>query len=316
MATLVVHEQNPSPVEDAEILRKACKGWGTDEKTIISVLGHRNAYQRKLIRQAYEELFQEDFIKQLESELSGEFEKAVYRWILDPADRDAVLANVALKSTTPDFRLLIEIACVHSPDELLAVKRAYFSRYKRSLEEDVASQTRGDLRKLLFALTSTYKYDGKEINKNLAALEAQVLHELIKEEAFSHEEVIRILGTRSKAQLVATFNCFKDQQNISITKSVVGDPDDAFLEALRVATRCIYAPQKYFAKVLRNAINKLGTDEEALTRVIVTRAEKDLKDIKQLYYKRTSVSLDHAVANDTSGNYQALLLTLLGSEDH
>ena len=49
-------------------------GWGTDEKAIISIMGHRNAVQRKLIRQAYEETYQEDLIKRLESELSGHFE--------------------------------------------------------------------------------------------------------------------------------------------------------------------------------------------------------------------------------------------------
>lgn len=49
-------------------------GWGTDEKAVISVLGHRNAAQRKQIRKAYEELYQEDLVKRLESELSGDFE--------------------------------------------------------------------------------------------------------------------------------------------------------------------------------------------------------------------------------------------------
>ena len=68
-------------------------------------------------------------------------------------------------------------------------------------------------------------------------------------------------------------------------------------------------------QVVRNALNKTGTDEDALTRVIVTRAEKDMQQIKERYYKRNSVSLDHAVAKDTSGDYKQLLLTLLGKED-
>jgi hypothetical protein len=66
---------------------------------------------------------------------------------------------------------------------------------------------------------------------------------------------------------------------------------------------------------LRNAIKKVGTDEDALTRVIVTRAEKDLNDIKEIYYKRNSVPLDQAVAKDTSGDYKAFLLALLGKEE-
>ena len=72
-------------------------------------------------------------------------QKAVYRWILEPADRDAVLANVAIKSGK-NYNVIVEISCILSPDELFAVRRAYLNRYKRSLEEDVASHTSGHLR--------------------------------------------------------------------------------------------------------------------------------------------------------------------------
>lgn len=55
---------------------RVCKkiGWGTDEKAIIEILGRRNANQRKLIRKTYQDLYQEDLVKRLESELSGDFE--------------------------------------------------------------------------------------------------------------------------------------------------------------------------------------------------------------------------------------------------
>lgn len=314
MATIDVPEQ-VSVLADAEALRKACKGWGTDEKAIISVLGHRNAVQRKQIRLAYEDLYQEDLIKRLESELSGDFEKAVYRWILDPADRDAVLANVAIKKLSPDHHVIVEISCTRSPEELLAVRRAYQARYKHSLEEDVAAHTKGDTRKLLVSLVSAFRYDGEEINTRVANSEAKILHEAVKDKEFNHEEIIRILSTRSKMQLMATFNRYRDDHGTTITKNLEGDSGDEFLKTLRPTIRCLNDPKKYFEKVLRNSIRRVGTDEDALTRVIVTRAEKDLKDVKELYYKRNSVPLDQAVAKDTTGDYKALLLTLLGKED-
>jgi len=62
------------------------------------------------------------------------------------------------------------------------------------------------------------------------------------------------------------------------------------------------------------AIDKLGTDEEALMRVVVTRAETDLSIIKEEYRKRTSKTLEHAIAVDTSGDYEELLLTLIGKQ--
>ncbi|PIA48190.1 hypothetical protein AQUCO_01400635v1 [Aquilegia coerulea] len=316
MATLVVPNPVPTLLEDAEKLRKAVQGWGTDEKALISVLGHRNADQRKLIRQAYEEHYKENLIKRLESELSGDFEKAVYRWILDPVDRDAVLAHVALKSFNVNFKVIIEIACVLNPDDLLAVKRAYQKRYNSSLEEDVASHTTGDIRKILVALVSTYRYDGKEVKSALASSEANTLHDAIEGKAFNHEEVIRILSTRSKAQLNATFNRYKDVHGAALTKKLLDDPADELTAALRTAVRCISNPIKYFEKVIRNALNKPGTDEDALTRVIVQHAEKDLKEIKEFYYKRNSVPLDKAIAKETSGDYEAFLLTLLGTDGY
>ncbi|XP_028086752.1 annexin-like protein RJ4 [Camellia sinensis] len=73
MATLIVHE-NSSPVADAEAIRKAVKGFGTNEKAIIKIIGHRNAIQRRQLRQAYEESYQDDLIKRFVSELTGNFE--------------------------------------------------------------------------------------------------------------------------------------------------------------------------------------------------------------------------------------------------
>jgi len=66
---------------------------------------------------------------------------------------------------------------------------------------------------------------------------------------------------------------------------------------------------------LRGALKRVGTDEDGLTRVVVTRAEKDLKDIKELYYKRNSVHLEDAVAKEISGDYKKFILTLLGKQD-
>ncbi|KAF5204397.1 Annexin-like protein rj4 [Thalictrum thalictroides] len=312
MASLIVPDVVPSPREDAEKIRNAVQGFGTHEKALISVIGHRNAAQRQQIRQAYQELYNEDLIKRLESELTGDLEKAVYRWMHDPVDRDAILAHAALKNLSQNYKVIIEIACAQSPDELFAVKRAYQNRYKYSLEEDVASHSSGDLRKILVALVSTHRYDGSEVNASLASSEANILHDAIKQKVFNHEDVIRILGTRSKAQLNATFNRYRDVHGASITKELVSDPADEIAAVLQTVVRCIRHPAKYFEKMVGDALKKTGTDEDDLTRVIVRHAERNLEEIKELYYKRNSVPLDKAVAKETSGDYKTFLLTLLG----
>lgn len=314
MATLVAPEDF-SPGEDALAINRACQGWGTDEKAIISILGHRNAAQRKQIRLAYQEIYLEDLTKQLKSELSGDLERAICHWILDPVERDAVLANEALKKARPDYRVILETAYMKSPEELLAVKRTYQFLYKRSLEEDVASHTTGDMRRLLIAVVSVYRYEGEEIDEGVAHSEANILGDEIQGGALKGEEIIRILSTRSKAQLIATFNNYKQIHGTSITKSLRGDPTEEFSAALRAAIRCIRNPKKYLQKLLCNVINNMGTDEDTLSRVIITRAEKDLKEMKELYLERNGRSLEDAVSSETTGDYKAFLLTLLGNQE-
>jgi len=54
-----------------------------------------------------------------------------------------MLANVAIKSINKDYHVIVEIASVLQPQELLAVRHAYQLRYKHSLEEHVAAHTSG-----------------------------------------------------------------------------------------------------------------------------------------------------------------------------
>ncbi|WJX23295.1 hypothetical protein P8452_12515 [Trifolium repens] len=303
-----------SPIEDAETIKNACKGFGTNETALISILANRNEAQRKLVRLAYKEIYHQDLIQQLKSELSGNFERAICHWTMDAAERDAILINEALKKATRDYKVIIEIACTRNSEELLAIKRSYQSLYKHCLEEDVASQTIGDVRKLLVAVISTYKYDGEEFDENVAHSEANILHQLIEKKAFNDDEMIRILSTRSKKQLCATFNIIKDLFGTTITKGLSASPIDEYIGVLRTTVRCINDSQRYLAKVLSHALDDLVNEEQALSRVIVTRAEKDLKEIKDVFAKRNNATIHEIVDRKTWGNYKAFLLALLGKE--
>ncbi|XP_059631362.1 annexin Gh1-like [Cornus florida] len=315
MSTITVPSQVPSVAEDCEQLRKAFGGWGTNEGLIISILAHRNAGQRKLIRQTYAETYGEDLLKALDKELTNDFERIVMLWALEPAERDAFLANEATKRWTSSNQILVELACTRSPQELLLARQAYHARFKKSLEEDVAYHTTGDFRKLLVPLVSSYRYSGDEVNMRLAKSEAKILHEKISNKAYTDEDFIRILTTRSKAQINATLNDYKNEFGTDINKNLKDDPKDEFLALLRATVKCLTYPERYFEKVIRLSINKRGTDEGALTRVVATRAEIDMKTIKDAYQKRNSIPLDRAIAKDTTGDYEKILLALIGHED-
>lgn len=79
----------------------------------------------------------------------------------------------------------------------------------------------------------------------LAKSEAKILHDKISDKAYDHEDVIRILSTRSKPQLIATLNQFNDEfgnafnkVNICIPqKSCCGGPLDLVNFMCQITTK-------------------------------------------------------------------------------
>eukprot|EP00256_Glycine_max_P062606 XP_014632103.1 annexin D1 [Glycine max] len=76
------------------------------------------------------------------------------------------------------------------------------------------------------------------------------------------------------------------------------DPKDEFLSLLRATVKCLIRLEKYLEKVVQFAINKRGTDEGALTRVVC-------------HQRRNSVPLERAIVKDTIADYEKMLVALL-----
>ncbi|KAF6145631.1 hypothetical protein GIB67_018737 [Kingdonia uniflora] len=181
--------------------------------------------------------------KSLEKELSSDFEMAILLWTMDPAEHDAFLANEATKRWTSSNQVLMEIACTMFSHELLLARQAYHSLFKNSLEEDVAFHTTGDFRKLLVLLVSSYRYDGPKVNMTLAKSEAKILRKHISKKEYSHENFIRILATRSKAQHNATLNHYNNEFCTAITKDLKYESEDDFLGIVRATINCLTCPK-------------------------------------------------------------------------
>ena len=306
MATIAVPTPLPSPAADAESLRNAVQGWGTDEKALVEILGRRTAAQRAEIRRAYASLYKESLLTRLHGELSGHFQKAMVLLATDPAERDAKLAREALgrRGDDRDAWVLIEAACAATPDHLL-----------RKVGVAACPAFQEPLRKLLVSLVRSYRCAEGSVDMAVAKQEAAQLAEAIRRKKQPHGgEVVRIVSTRSKPQLAATFRCYKEQHGSDIEEDMKQYSSSQFARMLKIAVWCLTSPEKHFAEVIRYSILGLGTDEDALTRAIVSRADIDTKKIKQEYRVRFKTTVTDDVVGDTSGYYMDILLALVGKE--
>ncbi|KAF0306327.1 Annexin A11 [Amphibalanus amphitrite] len=71
----------------------------------------------------------------------------------------------------------------------------------------------------------------------------------------------------------------------------------------------------FFAGRLKKAMKGPGTNDKDLIRLLISRAEIDLGNIKDEYLKMFGTPLEKDVADDTSGDYRKLLLKLVGTTE-
>ncbi|KAJ7982330.1 Annexin-like protein [Quillaja saponaria] len=301
------------------------KGHGVDEKTLISILGKWNPDERQNYRKRTPHLFIGDDERQFEKWddhqvrlLKHEFlrfKNAVVLWAMHPWERDARLIKEALKkgaTRQEAYGVIVEVACTRSSEELLGARKAYHSLFNHSIEEDVASLIQGNQRKLLVALVSAYRYEGSKLKDDMAKSEAETLAIAIKNAdknpnpIVEDDEVITILSTRSKHHLKAVYNHYKEINGNYLDEDLVD-------LRLKETVQCLCTPHTYFAKVLYATL-KIDVDKNTKkgpTRVIVTRADVDMKEIQEEYQKVFGASLCNKIEEVANGNYKDFLLTLI-----
>ncbi|KAL1780762.1 annexin A11 [Sigmodon hispidus] len=141
------------PLRDAEVLRKAMKGFGTDEQAIIDCLGSRSNKQRQQILLSFKTAYGKDLIKDLKSELSGNFEKTILALMKTPVLFDVYEIKEAIKGAGTDEACLIEILASRSNEHIRELSRAYKTEFQKTLEEAIRSDTSGHFQRLLISLS-------------------------------------------------------------------------------------------------------------------------------------------------------------------
>ncbi|KAG7658816.1 Annexin repeat [Arabidopsis suecica] len=313
MATMKIPMTVPSPRVDADQLFKAFKGRGCDTSVIINILAHRNATQRALIEQEYETKFSDDLRKRLHSELHGHLKKAVLLWMPEAVERDASILKRSLRGAVTDHKAIAEIICTRSGSQLRQIKQVYSNTFGVKLEEDIESEASGNHKRVLLAYLNTTRYEGPEIDNASVENDARTLKSAVARKHKSDDQtLIQIFTDRSRTHLVAVRSTYRSMYGKELGKAIRDETRGNFEHVLLTILQCAENSCFYFAKALRKSMKGLGTDDTALIRILVTRAEVDMQFIITEYRKRYKKTLYNAVHSDTTSHYRTFLLSLLG----
>uniref|UniRef100_A0A8D8K713 Annexin n=1 Tax=Culex pipiens TaxID=7175 RepID=A0A8D8K713_CULPI len=299
---------------DANALRAAMKGFGTDEQAIIDILCARSNQQRQEISEAFTRELGRDLIEDLKSELGGKFEDVIIGLMMPPHKYLCKQLHKAMDGIGTNERALIEILCSQNNEQMHHISRVYEEMYNRPLAEHVCTETSGDFRRLLtLIITGTREAPGT-LNPDLAIAQAKQLYDAGEGKWGTDEAVFnKILAHCSFDQLEYVFEEYKKLTGRTIEQALKAEISGDLYEAYSAIVECVQMAPHFFAKRLFEAMDGLGTDDTTLIRIIVSRSEIDLQNIKDEYEQMYNKTLTSAVKSETSGDYKKALCALIGA---
>ncbi|XP_051897613.1 annexin A5-like isoform X2 [Pristis pectinata] len=301
--------------QDAETLHKAMKGFGTDEDVILDLLTQRSNAQRQQIIRGYKTVVGKDLVDDLKSELSGKFESLIVALMLPPDHYDAKELHDALKGAGTSEDVLIEILASRRNAQIRQIVAAYKEDFESDLEEDITSDTSGYFQRVLVSLVQGNR-DDAEADRSQAEEDAKALYEA-GENAWGtdEEKFIAILCSRSIPHLLAVFDEYRKINDIDLEDSIASECSGNLQSVMLAIVKCVKNIPAYFAEKLYNAMKGAGTDDNTLMRIMVSRSEIDLVDIKAAYKANYNESLHSTIVGDTSGDYKDALVKICAGDD-
>ena len=300
-----------TPQQDADALRKAMKGFGCDEKAIIEVCIHRTNAQRLEIVKAYKASYGRDLIADLKSELRGKMEDAFIALFTDPVEFDADSLRNAMSGAGTNEDTLIEIIASRNNQQLAAIRQCYNMKYKRDLEADIQSETHGTLQNLLVALVQGKRSNNPHPDQGRCSAIAKEIFDAGEAKLGTDESVFnKYFVSLSPYELACVAQYYHKLTGHTILDAIDKEFHGDSKKALRTIVYATLSPSEYFATRVKDAIKVFGTQDHLLMRILISRDEIDMPQIKQYYHQLYGKDMVEDIKSEISGNYQKLMIEL------
>nr|CAC33829.1 annexin 2 [Globodera pallida] len=320
VGTPTIHDvANFNATTTAQLLHKAIGDKNKDE--IIRLLCTISNQQRQEVVVEFKSLFGEDLPSKLKKALSGDFEELILALLELPSvyeARQLYKAMSGLMGTKES--VLIEILTTHSNRQIGEMKRVYEKLYGHPLEKDIVGDTSGPFQHLLVSLCNESRDESWNTDPLRANMVARTLFKKSEVESGVDDAVFnQVLANENFNQLHLIFTEYEKVSGHTIDQAIQqqfsGETRDGFMAVVE----CVRNRHAFFAKLLQNATKGffgignfgIGTRDSDLIRLIVSRAECEMAEIKDQYMQMYNTTLENAIEKNCSGPYKEGLLTLI-----
>ncbi|KIV80787.1 hypothetical protein PV11_08263 [Exophiala sideris] len=300
---------------DADALRAAMKGFGTNGNVLIQILSKPDPLQMNLLRTTYNSRHRRDLEKDIKSETSRYFEKGLVALVRGPLMDDVHSVHEAIKGLGTKESVLNDVLLGRSNADMRAIKQAYHETYKHTLEADV----KGDLslkteRLFVMVMAATRNEESAPVIPTELDRDSIELHRAMDGRVGTDQvTVCSILAKRSDGQIRALAHHWQQKYHKSLEHVIESEFSGHMRDALVLILRRACDRAMSDATQLEDAMAGMGTKDVLLVQRVVRvhwdRAHMD--QVKRAYHHRYKRDLVQRVRGETSGDYQALMVACL-----
>ncbi|KIW73396.1 hypothetical protein PV04_01522 [Phialophora macrospora] len=278
---------------DADALRAAMKGFGTDEAALIRVLSKPDPLQMALLRNTYNQRHRRDLEKDIRSETSKYFRDALVALVQGPLMHDVHCVHDAIKGLGTKESVLNDVLLGRSNADLRAIKAAYQQTFRHTLEADV----KGDLslkteRLFEMVMSATRSEESTPVIPHELEHDCSELHRAMDGRVGTDQiAVCAILAKRSDGQIRAIVHHWQQKYHSSLEKVIESEFSGHMKDALVLMVRRASDRAMSDAIQLEDTMAGPGTKDVLLVQRVV-RVHWDrmhLEQVKRAYthrYKR------------------------------
>ena len=302
-------------LENAEKLFTALfliKDINEKEKSILSIIPKYDKTGILTLKSYYNAVYSEkDLISDINNQLESNFRDFTSYLFMDPYEYDCITIYNGIYKFGYSKTIIFEILTARPLWYLEKLLITYKKKYNNDLKEILKKEFPDNISNALLTLLKTKrningspdKYTiNEKTNKLINTYSLKWINDIkIFTEIFaksSPEELINIgRGYFKRTGYLLSY----------IIENEIGGNEGKLLNEILYN---ICRPCELFAKKLNEALTGLITDKSTINRIIITRNEVDMKSIKILYKYLFNKNLIEDIKDNTSGNYQKLVLEI------
>ena len=280
-----------------------------DEEAIYDLITKTSLSDRMSISRYYKGAFNSSLFSDIQSKIGDDFGYCAGQMFLSPIEFCLHHLKLGLKN---DYETVLEILTSKTNEELKVIEKVYKLDTGNELRNDIMKEYKGIIGKNLILMFDTARSNNSKLRKNECERLAKLLIEKEPKLWVEDEKIFKdIFLMKSPEELVLIaryyFNITKNNL-IETINDKLKDKNQLLLKEILFNN---IMPHELFAEKLNLAIKGIGTNEEILSRVLVSRYEIDMPLIKEMYEYKYNISLKDHIIDDTSGMYQKLCLFLV-----